>query len=412
MYLAMKYPEEVSVGSLYTVYRRSRKVFHPANGRYLGNLISIVGVVQVTKVDNDLATVRVERGYLWAAPGDLVMPFSAPVDEPSRPEPNAVEAAGMIIEIQTPRTLVANNNIVYLDLGRADGLRAGDRLHVLRSRRGFPTEPIGEVKVLAAEDTTATALIVWAIKPLMIGDPVVPKVASDEAATRNPGLMNLRSIPVTPSAKARETLTKSLQAEIARGDVSVEQVGDKVTISLNDLVDQLEYAPGEARIKPTGMHILKQISTYLKQDTENEILVEGHTDNQRIGPSLLKHYPSNQELSEARASLIVRYFIDAGIEAALLTAIGYADTRPVADNGSENGRRRNRRIEIVLTPKQGEVPGAQATSPALPPAGAPIGSSAAEGETLEPLHVNTPPHPDTAAAQEVSSSEPASRLSN
>jgi chemotaxis protein MotB len=409
VYLRMKHPEEVAPGSLYTVYRRSRKVFHPSNGHYLGNLYSIVGVVQVTKIDNDLATAKVDRGYLWIAPGDMLIPFSLPAgDEAMSSEPSVTDTTGIVLDIQTPRTLVAQSNIVYLDLGRVDGLRVGDRLDVLRSRRGFPTESIGELKVLALEDVTATALIVHAVRPVAIGDQVVPKELTRETAFQGNHTIQIRRTPDSASTKARESLTKSLQAEIATGEVSVEQIGNTVTISLNDLVNQLEYEPGEAQIKPTGIKILKQISEYLKHDTDNEILVEGHTDNQRIGPTLVKHYPTNQELSEARASLIVRYFIESGIDPEALTAIGYADTRPVSTNARDDGRKRNRRIEIVLTPRQVDVLPEEAAATELPPAAEPKPADLqpVESESVEALHVNIPKPPDAVLQDPITTASP------
>ncbi|MBA2251595.1 MAG: OmpA family protein [Nitrospirales bacterium] len=418
VYLRMKHADDVALGSLYTVYRRSRKVFHPANGHYLGNLFSIVGVVRVTKIDNDFATAKVDHGYMWIAPGDMVMPFTLPSgEERAITETSLTDSPGMVIEIQTPRTLVAQSNIVYLDLGRADGLRLGDRLEVLRSRRGFPTESIGEVKILALEEMTATALILQTIMPVTIGDQVMPKELNRDAV-HSAHSVKIRQTPVSASTKARESLTKSLQAEIAKGDVSVEQVGDKVTISLNDLVNQLEYESGEAQIKPTGIKILKQISEYLKQDTDNEILVEGHTDNQPIGPTLVKHYPTNQELSEARASMIVRYFVDAGIDPGALTAIGYAHTRPVSNNAREEGRKRNRRIEIVLTPRQDDPPQEELKSTELPGEelkpveSKPVALPSAEPEALESLHVNVPPSPDTALQDMGASPSPEPMRSN
>jgi len=400
VYLRMNHPEDITLGSLYSVYRRSRKVFHPGSEQYLGNLFSMVGVVRLTKIDHDLATAKVDHGYMWIAPGDMVMPFSLPLEDAASSEASFSDTTGMVIEIQTPRTLVAQSNIVYLDLGRIDGLRIGDRFDILRSRRDFPTESIGEVKILAMEDMTATALIVRATMPVAIGDQVMPKELTREAAVHVPHFAQGHEAPVSVSTKARDSLTKSLQTEIARGDVSVEQVGDKVTISLNDLVNQLEYEPGEAQIKPTGIKVLKQISEYLKLDTDNEILVEGHTDNQPIGPTLVKHYPTNQELSEDRAGLIVRYFVDAGINPSALTAIGYADTRPVSSNAREEGRKRNRRIEIILTPKQIDVQEAPKSTelPAeelKPVALQPTARPPEERESPEPLHVNVPKPPAT-----------------
>jgi len=414
VYLRMQFPEDVAPGSLYTVYRKSRKVFHPANGHYLGNLIAIVGVVQVTKIEGNLATAKVEQGYMWIAPGDLIMSFASPSVEEVAVSDGRLDTTGMIVDIQIPRTLVAQSNIVFLDLGRVDGLQVGDRLDVLRSRRGFPTESIGELKILAAEDMTSTALVTNAVMPVAVGDQAVPKTQTRETAAR---VSHSVQIPpsVSPSTKARENLSKSLHEEIAKGDVTVEQIGDTVTISLNDLVNQLEYESGQAQVKPSGTKILKQIGEYLKQDTENDILVEGHTDNQRIGPTLVKRYPTNQELSEARADLVVRYFIDAGIDPSSLAAIGYADTRPRLSNASEEGRKRNRRIQIVLTPKPADVPEepkaaelppAEPTTAELKPAKLrPAELQPVDVEPIETLHVNVPKAPDTAMQDTATPSE-------
>jgi chemotaxis protein MotB len=153
-----------------------------------------------------------------------------------------------------------------------------------------------------------------------------------------------------------------LEAEIARGEVSVQQVGDKIKINLGDLVDQLEYESGEPAIKPSGLHILKQISDILKTLTDQDIVVQGHTDNMPIGRTLIARFPTNQQLSEARASLIARYFMQQGIEPESLSAIGYADGRPVASNVTVEGRRKNRRIEIELSRRES---GTLSTGPML-----------------------------------------------
>ncbi len=161
----------------------------------------------------------------------------------------------------------------------------------------------------------------------------------------------LRASRPTPERMPARPSLKSLGAEIARGDVSVTQEGDKIRINLGDLVDQLEYESGHAPIKPSGLKILKQISDILKIMTDQQIQVEGHTDNMPIGPSLVSRFLTNQELSEARANLIVRYFMEEGLDPSSLSAVGYADRRPVTSNASEDGRRKNRRIEIELSPK-------------------------------------------------------------
>ncbi|HEX3204194.1 MAG TPA: OmpA family protein, partial [Nitrospiraceae bacterium] len=381
VYLRMRHPEEIQPGALYTVYRNIHKVFHPISRRYMGNLISVLGVVEVKKMTGDLATVKIVRTYFSIYPGDAVMPFVIAEPETTEgllpPDEALPEAPGFIVDMQAPRTLIAQRHFVYLDWGRDHGLHAGDRLEVLRRRAGYPTEPIGELQVLALEDTTATAMVMRSAVPLAIGDQVVPMAIRDRATGVS---FEAPAAPRSAAVKRHDALTKSLAADIAKGDVSVENIGDTLKISLNDLVNQLEYEPGQAQIKPTGEKILKQIAGFLRQQTADQILVEGHTDNMPIGPTLLKRYPSNRELSEARANLIVRYFTEQGLNPSDLSAVGYADTRPVTSNASELGRKRNRRIEVVLTPKAPEA----GTIEELEAPGS------AQTEVSEPFHVNVP----------------------
>jgi chemotaxis protein MotB len=87
----------------------------------------------------------------------------------------------------------------------------------------------------------------------------------------------------------------------------------------------------------------------LKQNKDQKIVVEGHTDNIPLSPGLKKRFPSNWELSTARAAAVVRVFQEqAGIQPERLSARGYSFYRPVAPNTSEDGRHQNRRIEIIL----------------------------------------------------------------
>lgn len=144
-------------------------------------------------------------------------------------------------------------------------------------------------------------------------------------------------------------LTKSLEAEIAKGDIRIKQVRDRLTINM---VDRILFDSGEGQVKPAGLRILKQVSDILKNVTDKQIRIEGHTDNVPIGGKLKSRFPSNWELSTARATSVVRYLIEeGGVNGANLSAVGYADRRPIASNATEEGRTANRRIEITLYPK-------------------------------------------------------------
>ena len=149
--------------------------------------------------------------------------------------------------------------------------------------------------------------------------------------------------------KTQEDLTKSLKAEIERGDIKIKQVRDRLTINM---VEKVLFNSGQALVKPAGLDVLKNVSDVLKNVNDKQIRIEGHTDNVPIGVKLRDKFPTNWELSTGRATNVVRYFIEqGGVNRENLEAVGYADTRPVADNETEEGRTANRRIEIALFPK-------------------------------------------------------------
>ena len=110
---------------------------------------------------------------------------------------------------------------------------------------------------------------------------------------------------------------------------------------------------GSATINEKGQDTLLRVTESLREQQERSILVEGHTDNVPIGIVLQDRFPTNWELSTARATSVVRILQDAGgLEPERLSACGYSYYRPVASNDSEEGRHQNRRIEIILVPIQ------------------------------------------------------------
>ena len=100
------------------------------------------------------------------------------------------------------------------------------------------------------------------------------------------------------------------------------------------------------------MKVLQQVGDVLSKVSDKQIRIEGHTDNVPISTKLQSRFKTNWELSTARATTVVRHLIEkGGVDRQHLSAVGYAETRPVASNDSEEGRASNRRIEIVLYPK-------------------------------------------------------------
>lgn len=109
---------------------------------------------------------------------------------------------------------------------------------------------------------------------------------------------------------------------------------------------RLLFDPGSATLKPISWKFLDTVAERLKEFENDRIHVEGHTDSQAISTAI---FPSNWELSSARASSVVRYFIDRHqFNPTSLVAVGYASTQPIATNDTPEGRSKNRRVDIIL----------------------------------------------------------------
>jgi chemotaxis protein MotB len=153
---------------------------------------------------------------------------------------------------------------------------------------------------------------------------------------------------------AYEKLVADMEKEIEDGQIQITQLADRLSVSM---VDRILFPSGEADITPAGLKILERVGNILK-GTENKIIrVEGHTDNVAIHSKLQEKFPTNWELSTARAINVVRFLQDnTGIEPARLQAIGMSEYHPVASNKTKEGRSQNRRIELILLPNAaGEV---------------------------------------------------------
>jgi len=148
-----------------------------------------------------------------------------------------------------------------------------------------------------------------------------------------------------------ETLVASMKEEIEQGQIKITQLADRLSVSM---VDKILFPSGEAEITPEGLEILNRVGKVLKNAEDKIIRVEGHTDNVPIHPNLQKKFPTNWELSTARATNVVRFLQEkVGINGTRLQVIGMSEYSPVADNKTTEGRSQNRRIEITLLPETG-----------------------------------------------------------
>lgn len=148
---------------------------------------------------------------------------------------------------------------------------------------------------------------------------------------------------------AQNELLSELQQEIADKQVQVEQIRDQLRV---EMVDEVLFDSGQAALKPEGIEILGKVAGVLKKTEGRSIEVQGHTDDVPIRGALAERYPTNWELSAARATGVVRFLQDeGGVDPAALSAAARSEYQPRASNETDEGRRQNRRIEILLGPE-------------------------------------------------------------
>jgi chemotaxis protein MotB len=156
-----------------------------------------------------------------------------------------------------------------------------------------------------------------------------------------------KELAIAKMKQTYDSLVSELNDEIKKGEIAVTQLRDKLSLSM---VDKILFDSGSADIKKNGKAVLDRVAEILGTITDKQIRIEGHTDNVPIGPVLAIKFPTNWELSTARSTTVVRYLQEKGVDPRFLSATGYSEYRPVESNESDEGKAKNRRIEIVLIP--------------------------------------------------------------
>ena len=143
-----------------------------------------------------------------------------------------------------------------------------------------------------------------------------------------------------------EQLAGSLRSEIEAGRVEITELRGKMTVKMKDKV---LFSSGSAALGKDGRAALQAVADAFRNLQGKTIRVEGHTDDVPTGKSA---FPTNWELSTARALVVVRFLQQAGVDPTRLAAAGYGEYQPIAPNDTPEGRSQNRRIEIVLAPAE------------------------------------------------------------
>lgn len=152
--------------------------------------------------------------------------------------------------------------------------------------------------------------------------------------------------------KAFRDLLAKFKAMMDAGKLQVEV---RNGLMLVKLPDNILFDPGKAELKKEGQEAIAQVTGILNSIEGRKFQVAGHTDNVPTGKN--SRYKSNWELSSQRALTVLDLMVKEGMDVRRLSAAGYADVLPVSANDSDDGRRQNRRIEIVLQPNIEDLPG-------------------------------------------------------
>lgn len=147
-----------------------------------------------------------------------------------------------------------------------------------------------------------------------------------------------------------DSLNEQMKGEIEKGEIRLSQQGQRLQV---DMVDKILFDSGKAEVSERGAEVLMKIGGVLAKVDDKAIQVSGHTDDSPIADKELQSkFPTNWELSAARAVNVVRFLNEkAKVPGKRLVAAGHGQFHPISTNANHEGRARNRRIEILLTPE-------------------------------------------------------------
>jgi len=226
----------------------------------------------------------------------------------------------------------------------------------------------GKYRVLSDSISSAFTGKDSSIKPIKMGEPIKAPIRSvivnqtTDTIKRPPPSAATQSKTETEN-QADEQQTRELNKVADEVDAGLKELIDQKLITINrdkawveiEINTSILFGSGSAGLQPAAMPVMRTLARILGEKKYN-IQVEGFTDNV---PIKTEAFPSNWELSAARAASVVRVFADDGVSPQRLAAIGFGEHRPIADNNSEDSRKKNRRVRVVILPPGKEARDAQ-----------------------------------------------------
>lgn len=233
-------------------------------------------------------------------------------------------------------------------LAERDAL-AADRLRLETRTRELGAElATAKADLVEARTELAAAQEALAATRQRLADAEAELAATRERLGETRAQLEERERRLAEATATYDRLVADLKGEIAEGQVRITQLRDRLTVQL---VDRILFDSGSIAINPRGREVLRKVAEVLRSVSDKRVQIEGHTDNVPISAALQSRFPTNWELSAARATAVARFLQDqGGLDPTRLAATGFGEHHPVASNDTPEGRAQNRRIEIVLVP--------------------------------------------------------------
>lgn len=266
-----------------------------------------------------------------------------------------------VVEVQTPETAIEPITPVMAVVKEDSVAVIHAAVDIVASEVDNASEVVADNAVKKAEAAPVVMAIVETeerdrVESITEGQEVVAKVLPEPVNEVIAKVMHKTAVPdeIAVGLKAPSLLAEAslepltvdeqlakLTAGLTSNEVEISTGYQSINIELNNKV---LFPLGKAQLLVEGQVFLDEIAAIMANN-DYYASIEGHTDNTPISTA---QFPSNWELSSARATTVARYLIGQGVEATRLRAIGYADTQPKRDNVTQEGRARNRRVSITF----------------------------------------------------------------
>lgn len=159
---------QVKAGDRFTIFLVGREVRHPADGRVVGFIIDVLGVLEVIDIGKDVVTARIDVSYKEVPLGARLKPFSAPVRE-VEVKKGEIPVDAIILDSMEDKALLAQDDVVYIDKGRNNRVEVGNLLNIYRVKKGIPLD-VGTMIVIDTQEETSTAFIIKSYEVIHKGD--------------------------------------------------------------------------------------------------------------------------------------------------------------------------------------------------------------------------------------------------